>query len=579
MFHKISNSMNPVLSFLLAEKTKEITSAIVDPDGNGNYITLQDAIAAGVKRIFLKNGTYIIDSDLEIDTHNIIGESIAGVILKFTNNATIVFNNSSSVINKGVSGSIEVGLNKGSDLVDGIIDPPEFDSIVQSSKTRFSIGSFFTKIDAIDDDYNMHFKNIMNGRDDDTSGTRLGLYPFNLGNYDSIGTVISNLTVNYFSEQSATLQNAFEVYGHNHKFSNINFLCITDDNVSFINTVPDFFNENICTGLIIEHCSFEGAKQAILLNQSKNTTIENSWFINQETDMIHLVDEVHDLKILYNTFSNTDSVITSGQTKENFTKIKIEYNKFLFINNNAMKISTWGNTIADNSNIRINGNYFEQCNTCIETDTSSLVFENNHSKRCTHVVKDYVIGLDSKFGGRYISNIFENCFDGLILHSPNPIIAGNIFKSMIATPVSHEDGNCIVKANQFFNCANIGAYGGSVKFSNNIVRNDNLTNYNLTGDDSSFSSNWWENSRVTIQSGIIFKGNQLQHIGIGFAITVQVDQVMISANKVVISQHGIDIQATADKTHLCENILQTITTTTVQNNGTNTVDSNTIVVA
>lgn len=69
-------------------KTESISDyVIVDSSGQGNYNSLQDAIAAHEHRIYIKDGTYLLSQNLRI-TYNdvdITGESKDGVIIRQTN--------------------------------------------------------------------------------------------------------------------------------------------------------------------------------------------------------------------------------------------------------------------------------------------------------------------------------------------------------------------------------------------------------------------------------------------------------------------------------------------------------------
>lgn len=80
--------------------------AVVDPDGNGDYTNLNDAIDAGNQRIFLKNGTYRLTRDAIMSdptkSFALIGESRTGTFIDpdgyyFSSEGTEIIKNAGSI--------------------------------------------------------------------------------------------------------------------------------------------------------------------------------------------------------------------------------------------------------------------------------------------------------------------------------------------------------------------------------------------------------------------------------------------------------------------------------------------------
>jgi hypothetical protein len=62
-----------------------IYDAVVDQQGFGTHLSIQDALSSGKKRIFVRSGTYVLDKDIVINSSNvkIVGESREGSIITF----------------------------------------------------------------------------------------------------------------------------------------------------------------------------------------------------------------------------------------------------------------------------------------------------------------------------------------------------------------------------------------------------------------------------------------------------------------------------------------------------------------
>jgi len=65
--------------------------SVVDVNGGGDYVSVQEALAAGKKRIFLRSGTYILNSDINIGSDTfIVGEDKYNTIIDLNNTYQIL---------------------------------------------------------------------------------------------------------------------------------------------------------------------------------------------------------------------------------------------------------------------------------------------------------------------------------------------------------------------------------------------------------------------------------------------------------------------------------------------------------
>lgn len=80
-----SNAVHRSLNFLKAERAFNKYTTIVAADGTADYTTVQDAIAAGKKAIWIKAGNYAIDSNIAIEGVSMEGENAKTTVLTFTN--------------------------------------------------------------------------------------------------------------------------------------------------------------------------------------------------------------------------------------------------------------------------------------------------------------------------------------------------------------------------------------------------------------------------------------------------------------------------------------------------------------
>jgi len=584
MFQEIKTSLNKTLHYLLTQKSRNATKAIIATDGTGHYNSIGEAITAGEKYLFIKDGSYNIDEDIIVSDHSIIGESRNNTILNFFDNKSFIFNNGGDAIDRGGLGTKEIKFASSSQLVTkaGSLEC-EFDQVTRDDSTIFTVNSFLIKVDSITDSDNLNIENIFPGRIDDLSNNPLELFPYNLGNYTSNGAIIENLKINYLSKPASTETNCIEVYGINHIFKDISFISINND-VIFMNFTSNFSEEKICKNILIEGCSFEGGLNAIKLNKTSNLTIKRNDFINQKETIINGENGDYNIKLefLFNNFSNSfRGVFLENET----TDLTFKYNYFNNMEESAIIAKT--SLGEEEKKLTIDGNTFTQCGEdninrgekeTIVTSFNSTSIINNIFDRCqTAVNASYTTSILVE--DRFIikNNQFIECNKAVFTNSDGCLIEANVFKSCEDYNI-YATKDSIIQGNQFIEPVDTKPINGdSCQILGNQFKLTSNSQIVFSTNEFTIIGNWFEKAYILISGDRnLIKGNQIRNMDSGFALTISGDKNMISSNIIKNCDSAIDIQATADKTNVLENIWNNITTTTLQNNGTNTVTSNNI---
>lgn len=87
--NQIISSLNKTFLFKRLESYNS-KFVVVAADGSGNFTTIQSAIASGANHIFVKSGTYYVDSaDLDITGVHLIGENAKSTIITLQNDYSI----------------------------------------------------------------------------------------------------------------------------------------------------------------------------------------------------------------------------------------------------------------------------------------------------------------------------------------------------------------------------------------------------------------------------------------------------------------------------------------------------------
>jgi parallel beta-helix repeat protein len=175
-----------------AKKAEAVTGgakydAMVAPSG-GDYTTIQAALAAGKKTIFVRDGTYVLTSDIDIteDGTAIIGESRDGVIIDSNNSAYGIVAIGDTAI---LSDATQVSISNGTKTVTGSgtswmgkVSPGEY----------IMLGYEWYKIQTVNSDTQLTLVETYHGRTLSGQGYQIASLLANLR--------LENLTVRRYSE-------------------------------------------------------------------------------------------------------------------------------------------------------------------------------------------------------------------------------------------------------------------------------------------------------------------------------------------------------------------------------------------
>ena len=303
--------------------TKNLASQVttVSTIGDGDFLTIKEAVDSGSEKIFIKNGTYTITEDIELENQTLEGETKEGVIINMTE-ASIIYK---ETINKTSNGTAQFFLDDKS--VDG--NNTAFLNLDTSNKFKWIFSdSRFYQVASIQDNNSLELRYKFYGQTNSpTDGTLLLLDQFTFesrANYSSI----KNMTINHI------INNPLDTIIINGTFINI-------ENVKFFNSnnLSTFIRVSKNDTVIslktnIERCDFEGAAIGVLINQAFYTMIKNCYFTNTEDRCIEIKNTSRFTKVINNVF--TSGLFGIVQNSKNVT---YKGNNFKFITNNAISIN------------------------------------------------------------------------------------------------------------------------------------------------------------------------------------------------------------------------------------------------
>lgn len=292
-------------------ESNDSEQAVVDINGTGDYITIQDAISAGEKNILIKNGVYEISSPLVVRNRNTIitGESKENVKIVQTNTSAdgvVIYADNSSVSNLTVDCQTYGGL--GSAIVEGHSNNVKVsDCIVYGSNNGFSI--YFAGKDYIDDadtiagvetnnlDQNNVIENCTVYSNSKTDGVILAL--------QGHGKLINNTIVG--TRIAFYMCNSSEVSGNTVNNSTTEGIYVS---------IPAF--NNVVKNNVINNCALSGIKVAVELEHPNDAinnrtyvgtgfTIKNN-VVNHPAYFGMEIDELADSVICHNSITKCDYI-------------------------------------------------------------------------------------------------------------------------------------------------------------------------------------------------------------------------------------------------------------------------------
>jgi hypothetical protein len=133
--------------------------AIVDASGGGDYATIQSAILAGEKSIFVRNGSYTLTADVAIPAapFSLVGESPDGVLINCASNHSLVFAGDTAVYLVG-----GVSVTNGSTLVTSVSGSPAWLTNVAAGDV-LRIGRTFHEVASVTSDTTLNLVSAYQG--------------------------------------------------------------------------------------------------------------------------------------------------------------------------------------------------------------------------------------------------------------------------------------------------------------------------------------------------------------------------------------------------------------------------------
>ena len=235
--------------------------SVVDVNGGGDYVSVQEALAAGKKRIFLRSGTYILNSDINIGSDTfIVGEDKYNTIIDLNNTYQIL-----------TSGDTEYNT--------GTITVANDDTTIVGSGTVWTTnlavndyiviyGSVY-KITEVTDNTHLEIEIPYRG------------YPESSISY-SAGTFINNIELRNFTitGQDTAITGKASVYLYGIVNSYVANLILKETKLSYGNGVDVRYGfKNIFENIIVDNCGYDGF---ILIfsdyNLINNITCNNNFY-------------------------------------------------------------------------------------------------------------------------------------------------------------------------------------------------------------------------------------------------------------------------------------------------------------
>lgn len=433
--------------FNVAEPTPaELYDSIVDASGEGDYLLLSAALAAGETSIYIKNGTYIETADCEIvnDYTSITGESIGGVkiIMKDSYSIKTTSNTVSS------AGTISITTNT------KIVTLAAASFPATAVDQRILLNNEFYAIASRDSSTQLTLKNEYKGRTISAGSYKINKFysGIQLQNFSVIGTdEVTVSTVDLFS-----LYNLYNSYAENLFISTTETACFRLQNSANCtvhkciawNAGNDAFVGSAATGFIINGntikvtaCSGSNNGYAGIFPQGENITIENGSYNNNKygayisvnTESQYIFDSVtFDSNTLNNIFtgagvnsitmtnctvSNCQSIgayfqgegvtLTGNVFLLNATATRIKDNSVL--TSNTFRLNTGNVVHIEGTNVTVTANTIDGGNNGFYINNSTnCIFTKNRVSNCTDGFCQNTSGDNNRFEG----NNANNCSNG-----------------------------------------------------------------------------------------------------------------------------------------------------------------------
>ena len=567
----ITQSLNPAYLYLLALKGAGGFTAIVAEDLSGGYETIEAAVAAGEKYIFVKDGAYSLTADLVLEGVTIIGQSTQGVIVSLTHTIQMADANNSTVAGTARFTNNDKTVNGGG---------ASFNSVPTANPNKYIYaGGILGEIDSIGGANSMELFSAFFGPTLDYDGATY-TFAHQTFDVDAVGSRIENLTIIH---SPAGADNALEISGIRSVVKNINFRAIGITS-TFIACPRNAAQISVLT--TIEKCRFEGGDVGISLFNAKHTRVVDCDFFANNSAGMELNADAFNTVIEKNRFAGlTLGINLAG----NAQRTSILNNHFVQTETYAISMNRAGSEIF----AVIHGNFFDECN------------PSSGAPYAVYIDADYIIITDNTWVGGDKCLYFEN--------SQNVVISNNLFKwwgsyaiTMNATDTQRNfkiigntftaesghvdqclnlDGSELVcEGNTFQNveelCIRSKALYSSISHNTffdcgNCVQVETGGIYTKIVGNSMFSCAY----SIIVQAG----GDSATVMGNSIiddtqeGIVISSDYCIIEGNRIEnCTSNNIQIDATADRAIITGNISLNSGGTNILNNGTNTVAANNI---
>ena len=325
--------------------------AVVDAAGTGDYTTIQQALDAGQKRIFIRNGTYVLKEDLIILSDIlIVGEDKYNTIIDCNNSSHQITITSEALYSTGtITTTVSSNVITGSGT---------------SWSSNLSIGDYIVfnnniyTITAVNSNTEIEINEIYNGRTESSVAYKAGLF-------------LTNINLENFTIQNQNLSTQGEVIDINGLInSTIKNIIIKDcDNAYSLGfDIVNFYKNNV-ENLDVSNCGLYG----IRLNGGCSYNIFDNLFANNNG-----YSGIH-IRGTYNIFSN----IYVGNNHNSGLSLSIAHNNEF---NNIIAHSNYassGGAIYILSSDKNNFNYIQSYNS--NENGIYLAFSNENIFTTIHI--------------------------------------------------------------------------------------------------------------------------------------------------------------------------------------------------
>lgn len=537
----IKHSLNANLVKLLNDRNLNSGRTIVATDGSGQYKTIEDAVDSGARYIFIKNGTYNINKDINLENQSLEGETKNGVILNITE-ATISYK---EVINKTSVGTIQFFEDDKS--VDG--DNTAFLNLSTSTEFKYTWSEARDlRVASIQDSTHLELRSKYYGATTSPiNGTLLQLDQFTFesrANYSSI----KNMTINHIINNplETIILNGVNITVENIKFFNSNNLS-TFIKIAKNDTVISIRNKII-------NNNFEGGAIGILANKAYYTNIKGNYFTNIEDRCIELKNSSKYTKIINNVFSSGLFGVV-----QNALNVTYQNNTFKFMKNNAVSINSSSFT-TNNTFTKILNCTFSRCTLDKSfTNDGALLIRGKGTVVKNCFFEEQKVGIQLNCSNTIIYNcVFNNTLFEYGIYTVggknyNSIISCDFYDNFMIQQRSGTEYTIIAK------CANYGATpptdfdGEKLLIINNTIEGEEF----IVPGNCICYNNIFNDTEVYVKNKSIFMDNTV-FTGLIASSGISSERLIVCNNNV--NTPSNNIQNSADYSIICNNFVENETT-------------------